>query len=48
MSASAKPDLDLTISRVIKAAGALTVLSLGLVIAMLFRRENYRLPGRRA
>ena len=38
----------LLISRVIKAAGALTVLSLGLVIAMLFRRENYRLPGRRA
>jgi protein SCO1 len=36
----------LLISRVIKAAGALTVLSLGLVIAILFRRENYGLPRR--
>jgi protein SCO1 len=36
----------LLISRVIKAAGALTVLSLGLVIAILFRRENYKLPRR--
>jgi protein SCO1 len=35
----------LLISRVIKAAGALTVLSLGLVIAILFRRENYRLSA---
>lgn len=31
----------LLISRVIKAAAALTVLSLGFVIAVLFRRENY-------
>ena len=38
----------LLISRVIKAAGALTVLSLGLVIAILFRREKYGLPGRDA
>lgn len=38
----------LLISRVIKAAGALTVLSLGLVIAILFRRENYGLRGRDA
>jgi protein SCO1 len=38
----------LLISRVIKAAGALTVLSLGLVIAILFRRENYGLPRRDA
>ena len=38
----------LLISRVIQAAGALTVLSLGLVIAILFRRENYALPRRRA
>ena len=37
----------LVISRVIKAAGALTVLSLGLVIAILFRRENYRLSAAR-
>jgi protein SCO1/2 len=36
----------LLISRVIQAAGALTVLSLGLVIAILFRRENYGLPRR--
>jgi len=36
----------LLISRVIKAAGVLTVLSLGLVIAILFRRENYKLPRR--
>jgi len=36
----------LLISRVIKAAGALTVLSLGLVIAILFRRESYGLPRR--
>lgn len=34
----------LLISRVIKAAGALTVLSLGLLIAILFRRENYGVP----
>jgi protein SCO1 len=34
----------LLISHVIQAAGALTVLSLGLVIAILFRRENYGLP----
>ena len=38
----------LLISRLIKAAGALTVLSLGLVIAILFRRENYGLPRRDA
>jgi protein SCO1 len=38
----------LLISRVIKLAGALTVLSLGLVIAILFRRENYGVPGRSA
>jgi protein SCO1 len=38
----------LLISRVIKAAAALTVLSLGLVIAILFRRENYRQPRRHA
>src|SRR6202047_396643 len=38
----------LWISRWIKAAGALTVLSLGLVIAMLFRRENYGPPRRDA
>lgn len=38
----------LLISRVIKAAGVLTVLSLGLVIAILFRRENYGLPKRSA
>jgi protein SCO1/2 len=38
----------LLISRVIKAAAALTILSLGLVIAILFRRENYGLPGRSA
>ena len=38
----------LLISRVIKAAAALTVLSLGLVIAILFRRENYGLPRRDA
>lgn len=38
----------LLISRVIKAAGALTILSLGLVIAILFRRENYGLPNRSA
>jgi protein SCO1/2 len=38
----------LLISRVIKAAGALTVLSLGLVIAILFRREKYGLPRRDA
>ena len=35
----------LVISRVIKAAAALTILSLGLVIAILFRRENYVFPG---
>jgi protein SCO1/2 len=34
----------LLISHVIQAAGALTVLALGLVIAILFRRENYGLP----
>lgn len=38
----------LLISRVIKAAAALTVLSLGFLIAILFRRENYGLRGRRA
>jgi protein SCO1 len=38
----------LLISRVIKAAAALTVLSLGFVIAILFRRENYGLRGRGA
>ena len=38
----------LLISRVIQAAGALTVLSLALVIAILFRRENYGLPQRGA
>jgi protein SCO1/2 len=38
----------LLISRVIQAAGVLTVLSLGLVIAILFRRENYGLPRRSA
>jgi len=38
----------LVISRVIKAAAALTILSLGLVIAILFRRENYGLPRRSA
>jgi protein SCO1/2 len=38
----------LLISRLIKAAGVLTVLSLGLVIAILFRRENYGLPRRNA
>jgi protein SCO1/2 len=38
----------LLISRVIQAAGALTVLSLALVIAILFRRENYGLPRRGA
>jgi len=37
----------LLISRVIKAAGALTVLSLGFVIAILFRRENYGLSDKR-
>ena len=36
----------LLISRVIKAAGALTVLTLGLLIAILFRRENYGLSRR--
>jgi protein SCO1 len=34
----------LLISRVIKLAAALTILSLGLVIAILFRRERYSLP----
>lgn len=38
----------LLISRVIKAAGALTLLSLGLLIAILFRRENYGVPKRHA
>ena len=38
----------LLISRVMKAAGALTILSLGLVIAILFRRESYGLPDRSA
>jgi protein SCO1 len=38
----------LLISRVIKAAAALTVFSLGLVIALLFRRENYGPPRRNA
>jgi protein SCO1/2 len=38
----------LLISRVIKAAGALTVLSMAVVIAILFRRENYGLRGRGA
>jgi protein SCO1/2 len=38
----------LLISRVIKAAAALTVLSLGFVIAILFRRENYSLRRRGA
>ena len=38
----------LLISRVIKAAAALTVFSLGLVIAILFRRENYGPPRRNA
>lgn len=38
----------LLISRVIKASAALTVLSLGFVIAILFRRENYSLRGRDA
>lgn len=38
----------LLISRVIKAAGALTVLSMAVVIAILFRRENYGLRGRDA
>jgi protein SCO1/2 len=36
----------LLIARVIQAAGVLTVLSLGLVIVILFRRENYVLPSR--
>jgi protein SCO1/2 len=34
----------LLISRVIKLAAALTILSLGLVITILFRRERYNLP----
>jgi len=34
----------LLIARVIQAAGVLMVLSLGLVMAILFRRENYELP----
>jgi protein SCO1/2 len=34
----------LLISRVIKLAGALTILSVGLVILILFRRENYGQP----
>jgi protein SCO1/2 len=38
----------LLISRVIQAAAAVTMLSLGLVIAILFRRENYGLPRRSA
>jgi protein SCO1/2 len=38
----------LLISRVIQAAGALTVLLLGFVIAILFRREHYKLPPRNA
>jgi protein SCO1/2 len=38
----------LLISRVIQAAAALTMLSLGLVIAILFRRENYGIPRRNA
>jgi len=38
----------LLISRVVQAAAALTMLSLGLVIAILFRRENYGLPRRNA
>jgi len=38
----------LLIARVIQAAGVLTALSLGLAIAILFRRENYVLPKRDA
>jgi protein SCO1/2 len=38
----------LLISHVIQAAGALTVLSLVVVIAILFRNENYGLPKRHA
>lgn len=38
----------LLISRVIKIAGILTVLSIGLMIFVLARREHYRLPERRA
>ena len=38
----------LLISRVIQVAGGLTVLCMALVIAILFRRENYALPGRGA
>jgi protein SCO1/2 len=38
----------LLISRVIQAGGALTVLSMAIVIAILFRRENYGLGGRGA
>jgi protein SCO1/2 len=34
----------IVISRVIKAAGLLTVLAIGLMILMLSRREDYRLP----
>lgn len=37
----------LLISHVIQAAGGLTVLLLGVAIAILFRRENYSLPGRK-
>lgn len=38
----------LLISRVIKAAGLLTLLSLGFLIAILFRREDYGVPKRHA
>jgi protein SCO1 len=38
----------LLISRVIKAAGALTALSLAVIIALLFRHESYGLRGRGA
>ena len=38
----------LLISRVIQAAGALTVLAIGILVLLLFRGEHYALPERKA
>lgn len=38
----------LLISRIVRGAGALTVLVIGILIVLLYRSEHYELPGRRA
>jgi protein SCO1/2 len=38
----------LLISRLIQAAGAVTVLAIGSLILVLYRKERYALPERRA